>query len=890
MRFTKALIAALCTFALPSSALGAERLIEEIIVTAEHVQKSAQDTPIAITALGNAEIEEFGITDFDDLLVFIPSMSRDLLDITIRGVGRNFRSLGGDVGVPIYINGVYFEEAIAGGSEHAYYDLERIEVLRGPQGTLYGRNAIGGVVNFISNRPTRNFFAEVKGRGGQHERRDFQGVISGPIWQDKLHYRLSGVTVNQGPDRPSRAAIGQRPISDTGDFEDNSISIALDYVPSDNVEIEFRAMHRYQRSVPRSPVFLGEGLGDRSVRSDALCFPEGTDCFNSPGLDFLVFPKLNPAAYSGLPVNGDGYGNRVENWSSPDVKPDYGFRYQTYSLDAKWHFAYDQYTLRLIGGHTDVNWAKWRRQIQSNLGGGAQCQRPLCTPGDGDQIGARRMLSSNPMDQVTAELQLVSNLDGRFNFVGGIFYLDFDRGLDIDFTDTGQLGLLTENPSWGLIDPAQFFDAPRGPGRYNLPPDGEINYFGGNPQGSYFEMDTTTSTRAQAVYWQGYFDLTNELQLTAGLRWSRDEKEGQEWRWAYLEINAEFFGFPSLADFNRELTTDPATGQYNGDAFRLTGFPTELIDNLRIEDAWENLTWRLALTWEPRETMLFYGSATTGYRSGGFNLGLAQEFPYEEEDNLAFELGAKADLFNGRVRANFATYLYRYKNHQVQAASLIPAAQAGCDFGCFDPDGPDVVRLSAVTNVPRAENFGTELELMWAPRDDVVLALMHSYMETEITSDYFVSRSSSFSAFPSDELINLKGSELNRSPRHKYTLWANYRLPLGNNGEINFLTSYSYTDKQRYDVIPDRINEAPSFERWDFRATWDSARGKYRLSAFVKNIENELGLIQIYANENFSRIADTTKPRYWGIEFRMRFGDLTQASGVGQIDGPNPNR
>ena len=521
LTFLVGLVASIGSFA-------AERYIEEVIVTAEYVEKSVQDTPISVTAVDNERLESFGVTDFDDLLIFIPSMSRDLLDVTIRGVGRNFRSLGGDVGVPIYLNGVYLEEAIAGGSEHAYYDLNRVEILRGPQGTLYGRNAIGGVVNYISNAPTREFFAEVKARGGQYNRRDFQGVISGPIVRDKLHYRFAGVSVNQGADRPSRAAIGRRPLSDTGDFEDNSISLSLEYFPSENIEILFRGMQRYQRSVPRSPLFLGEGVGDRSQRSNALCFPEGSDCFNEPVSDFQVFPKLNSAAYSGLSVNGDGYGNHIENWSSPDFKPDYGFGYQNSSLDAKWHFGYGRYTLRFLGGYTDVNFSKWQRQIQSSLGGRSQCVRPLCTPGDGEQISARRHNAVNPYDQISTELQLISNLDGPVNFVAGIFYLDLKRGLDLQFTDTAQLGLVTETPSWGLIDPDLFFNSPRGPGRYNLPPGGEINYFGGNPSGAYFSWQSKLKTKAQAVYWQGYFDLGNDLELTAGLRWSRDEKEGQE--------------------------------------------------------------------------------------------------------------------------------------------------------------------------------------------------------------------------------------------------------------------------------------------------------------------------------------------------------------------------
>ena len=120
----------------------------------------------------------------------------------------------------------------------------------------------------------------------------------------------------------------------------------------------------------------------------------------------------------------------------------------------------------------------------------------------------------------------------------------------------------------------------------------------------------------------------------------------------------------------------------------------------------------------------------------------------------------------------------------------------------------------------------------------------------------------------------------------------NYTLPLGRRGVVNFLTSYAYTDKQYSDILTDRINEAPAYERWDFRVTWDSPTEKYRLSAYVKNIRDELGIIQIRApNYNALRTADTTRPRSWGLEFRMRFGAWNTSNSSGLLfDGPIVNR
>ena len=143
------------------------RQIEEIVVTAERKEATVSDTSISITAFTGAMLEDFGIRNQEDLQRFIPATVITPYDIAIRGVGRKFRALGGDPGVATYLNGVYSEDFGIASTENGLYDIERIEVLRGPQGTLYGRNAIGGAINFIDKRPTNEFQGEAHVLGGQ---------------------------------------------------------------------------------------------------------------------------------------------------------------------------------------------------------------------------------------------------------------------------------------------------------------------------------------------------------------------------------------------------------------------------------------------------------------------------------------------------------------------------------------------------------------------------------------------------------------------------------------------------------------------------------------------------------------------------------------------------
>ena len=136
--------------------------IEEITVTAEKRTSTVSDTSMSITAFDSSLLEDLGMQGADDLMDQLPATTRDAYDVRIRGVGRNFRALGGDPGVATYYNGIYSPDFGIAASENYLYDVERIEVLRGPQGTLYGRNSIGGAINYITKKPAFEAEGEVR--------------------------------------------------------------------------------------------------------------------------------------------------------------------------------------------------------------------------------------------------------------------------------------------------------------------------------------------------------------------------------------------------------------------------------------------------------------------------------------------------------------------------------------------------------------------------------------------------------------------------------------------------------------------------------------------------------------------------------------------------------
>ena len=169
--------------------------IEEITVTAEKRTSTVSDTSMSITAFDSSLLEDLGMQNADDLMDQIPATTRDAYDVRIRGVGRNFRALGGDPGVATYYNGIYSPDFGIAASENNYYDVERIEVLRGPQGTLYGRNSIGGAINYITKKPTFEPEGEVRTVLGDYGTEQYFLMSSAPV-SDNLAYRFTAATEN----------------------------------------------------------------------------------------------------------------------------------------------------------------------------------------------------------------------------------------------------------------------------------------------------------------------------------------------------------------------------------------------------------------------------------------------------------------------------------------------------------------------------------------------------------------------------------------------------------------------------------------------------------------------------------------------------------------------
>lgn len=276
------------------------RRIEEVIVTAERRESSVQDTSISMSAFDSDFMENYNVRNPEDLQNYMPATVIQTYDAAIRGIGRTFRTLGGDPGIATYFNDVYSEDFAIAATEGGLQDLERVEVLRGPQGTLYGRNAVGGAVNFITKRPTDQFELDVEATAGNFGLFEHSAAISGPIMRDVLRGRLTTYT----RDRDGF-------LDDTSPFEDDiasqgdeNFAVALEATPTDRLTVYLRGNlrnldQRFNGGAGAMPLFAGDmgpnGYQDgfRNTDTFAFGFREITPGQNDPTLPGFEDPNAN---------------------------------------------------------------------------------------------------------------------------------------------------------------------------------------------------------------------------------------------------------------------------------------------------------------------------------------------------------------------------------------------------------------------------------------------------------------------------------------------------------------------------------------------------------------------------------------------------------------------
>ena len=583
-----------------STALAAEdntRRIEEVVVYGQRIESTVSDIAISITALDENFLKDMGVMSPDEMVNFIPATTRTDWDIKIRGVGRNFRGLGGDPGVGTYFNGMYSPDFGIASTEGGLYDIARIEVLRGPQGTLYGRNSIGGVLNYVTNQPNPDEFeAQVRVMLGQYNTKEYFGFVSGPI-TDSLSYRLVGTVRNRDGNIDGFAGS-----EDVEDLNDDNFALILDWQATDKLSFNLRVNDRASANVGNF------GNGGHAITSEGPCIGvHPIDDADQCDPRYRVARETRNYAPGFRPVSQayrDQYGDLADNargaagWIHPTTGATHYGAYNRPGVDNtdKWPYmpsgnymsaavaAYnvgDADKPDVVSLTNDSAWQTFDHQSAS-----------FTTDYDfSDKLSVRYMFNyqefsyyfnrdndfsnshvSDLDDTVIAatesfshELRVFWELGDRWTATSGLYQFVEKRDQWYGIRERGAQGRVEDAVIYGpdsnpnlLLDSLAVVGwivpecvdwkklekndgAAAGYGKYCGDPG--VRYQEGNDTGAMYEHRNLIETENLAFYTQGDFKINDQWSLTLGYRFSQDNREGLEQRGGYSEINANNLGW-----------------------------------------------------------------------------------------------------------------------------------------------------------------------------------------------------------------------------------------------------------------------------------------------------------------------------------------------------------
>ena len=337
----------------------------------------------------------------------------------------------------------------------------------------------------------------------------------------------------------------------------------------------------------------------------------------------------------------------------------------------------------------------------------------------------------------------------------------------------------------------------------------------------------------------------------------------------------------------------------------LQGIPYSFAWRTSDSDSWSDTNFRINLDWTPNDDTLMYFSVTTGYRAGGFALGVLdartqsgdagclnlgfyvnclKPVSYDAETVTAFEIGYKGTWLDGRAQVNASIYRYNYENYQDQIDSYDSARGASVD---------------TVVNAGDATNQGFEVEATWLVGDYFTLGGNYSYTDTEYSESYLVTERNdlnlpnSLFQFALDEngnriqtetgqnLFNLdayvrdvQGNPLKRIPKQKATVYGSYEIPTVN-GMLALNATYSYTGEYASSAFQRATDLVPSRKRIDFSISWKDNADKWAARFFVDNVTDERvfrGIGIATESQNYRTTGERLYPRYWGFDVTRRFG------------------
>ncbi len=840
--------------------------IDEIVVTAERRSQSLQDVAATINAFSLDDLTKQNIQDIYDLQNEVPSLvaTGGLPAITLRGIGQDTEVLGPgiDPGFQLHINDIYVSQIAVALLD--FHDLERVEVLPGPQGTSSGRNSTGGSINFHHARPDlENHIVKGEFELGSYDKVRAGGVVNVPLIKDELGLRVAWL--QEWPAKPYDVR-GQN--GHTQKLRASSIGAGT----------SIRTILRWQPTEDLTTDFILSWSRDTNPGSIGR-FQNGNPSFGA-GANPALSPRANYTAATPQPSNDLSFRQDLQNKQRYEVL--WGQWITTYEMP-------NDLTLKLNANYQYFDFELMADNDSSDLPIG---------------FGTLEATSSTWSGEVT----IASGWDGPFNFVFGANYqtvADKTRTTAPDFQAQQAYAGFQIADSFALvaganpITSARVTDICGGPCIFQPARAGYV----GN-----FDIRGETDTEALGIFLDGTYEITDQWSVTAGVRYSYTSRDFNDYGTQANLILEPFdaitdnaaclaAGIPAFLAPTKEACFGIISGLLLTPGFvGAGGAPATTANTLFLapvaggfdptspsfgtqaftrEDSWNSLTGRLRLEWRPIEDQLFYLSVSTGERHGGFQFVGA---PFDSEEIIAYEFGAKNSFLDGRMFLNTSFFYYDFENRFLQQTEN---------------------NIPSILNAPSSEVMGIEVQWLFVVTEALRLNVNAGWLKAEF-NERFVTQDNTPTPGNPDGYCPFKqvgdqygwgptcdggtpqdinGNSLPRSPEFTVSVGIEYVMEFSQ-GNLTTRLDFSWRDDFDFRWFENEFDKSDDFTRTDIRARWDPHSGWWWAEVYVQNLEDDRDIRNQVSNTTTVRRNNHNPP----IAFGLRVGYEFQNSALPWVD------
>ncbi|TKV41328.1 hypothetical protein A0U87_21775 [Sphingobium sp. MP9-4] len=818
----------------------------DIIVTARRVEERLQDVPVSITVFDQQALDRQNVFSAKDLATYTPSLTAnsrygaDFASFAIRGFTQEARTTTSV--------GVYFADAVVprssplsasgdGAGPGQLFDLQSVQVLKGPQGTLFGRNTTGGAVVLTPTKPTYKYEGYIEGGYGNYDMKRVQAVLNVPV-SDTFRLRFGVDSQDRDGYLRNISGVGPGHFADIG-YIAARISAVADLTP----DLENYTVLSYTRSKTNGAASKTTDCYAGNAASVGTSGPNVLSCQQiqrDRDAGDLTVTNWLPWAYQKLEtwqiINSLTW-QASDNLTIKNINS-YGQVVQDQAIDLFGVFVPLGNTLTL-----PTNTAPYSRTVTvpgQYVGQGWGSDTSISPPG----------LHSGQQETFTEELQFQGTAgDGALNWQAGFYY---ERSLPLGRSGSQAMnGVLCDSEEeWAnftCTDASAVTGAATATGSrvYNV---GEVAF------------------RNIAVYTQASYKLTSKLTLDAGLRYTWDKTTGSSTNMVVGYSAATGWNMPTFSCTNPALT-------YGGS-------PGTCME--RYSQNSKAPTWIVGLNYKPIDDIMLYAKYSRGYRQGSVSPLAAVGFKtYEPEKVDVYEGGIKT-TFRGPLPGyfNLSGFYNNFQDMQLQVSFV-------------DTNGiaPNLPSGPAIVNAGKSRIWGLEAEAMIKPFDGLTLQASYAYLNTKLLR--FIQPDLSTQPVGGYNLVAstpVQGSRLQFTPDHKLSLTANYQLPLPDRiGAISLGATYVYTGSVYYGrdaSLPNRVYSifdpsdanydtqvAPHYSLANFNLNWDRIMDSaVDLSLFINNAFDK----RYYDARSLSGSRGFTsryygEPRMYGAKLRYSF-------------------